>query len=71
MKYLLIIFLLLSNLSFGYADSLKIIFLGDTHFGENYQMNPKFNRGVNVINEYGYDYFFENTKNCFYLLIYL
>lgn len=62
MKYVLIFSILLFNLTFGYADSLKIIFLGDTHFGENYQLNPKFNRGVNVIKEHGYDYFFENIK---------
>ncbi|HMQ78949.1 MAG TPA: CapA family protein [Ignavibacteria bacterium] len=57
------IFILLLLLS-GYAkcDSLSILFLGDTHFGDNYQYDPKFNRGVNIINEYGYDYFFENVK---------
>jgi len=45
------------------CDSLSVLFLGDTHFGDNYQYDPKFNRGVNVINEYGHDYFFENVKN--------
>lgn len=45
------------------CDSLSILFLGDTHFGENYQFDPGFNRGVNIINEYGYDYFFENVNN--------
>lgn len=40
-----------------------ILFLGDTHFGENYQYSPRYNRGENVINEYGYDYFFENVKD--------
>ena len=44
------------------CDSLSILFLGDTHFGDNYQYDPKFSRGVNIINEYGYDYFFENVK---------
>lgn len=42
---------------------MSVLFLGDTHFGENYQYDPKFNRGVNVIDEYGYDYFFENVKD--------
>ena len=45
-----------------YSDTLNILFLGDTHFGDNYQYDPKFSRGVNIINEYGYDYFFENVK---------
>lgn len=45
------------------CDSLSILFLGDTHFGDNYQYDEKFNRGVNIINEYGYDYFFENVKD--------
>ena len=45
------------------CDSLSVLFLGDTHFGENYQYDLKFNREVNVINEYGYDYFFENVKD--------
>jgi len=44
------------------CDSISILFLGDTHFGENYQYDTRFNRGVNVIEEYGYDYFFENVK---------
>ncbi|NOS84278.1 MAG: CapA family protein [Ignavibacteria bacterium] len=45
------------------CDSLSILFLGDTHFGDNYQYDPKFSRGVNIIDEYGYDYFFENVKD--------
>lgn len=44
------------------CDSLSILFLGDTHFGDNYQFDPKYSRGVNIIEEYGYDYFFENVK---------
>jgi poly-gamma-glutamate capsule biosynthesis protein CapA/YwtB (metallophosphatase superfamily) len=44
------------------ADSLSVFFLGDTYFGESYQTNSKYNDGVNVIDEYGYDYFFENVK---------
>lgn len=45
------------------CDSLSILFLGDTHFGDNYQNDPKYNRGVNIINEYGYDYFYENVND--------
>jgi poly-gamma-glutamate capsule biosynthesis protein CapA/YwtB (metallophosphatase superfamily) len=59
-KVILILFLLL-KVDFLQADSLTIIFAGDTHFGENYQYSPKFNRGVNIIKEEGYDYFFENV----------
>lgn len=44
------------------CDSLSVLFLGDTHFGDNYQFDPKYNRGENIIEEYGYDYFFENVK---------
>jgi cyanophycin synthetase len=41
------------------SDSLKVLFIGDTYFGESYQIKP----GQNAINEYGYDYFFENVKD--------
>lgn len=58
-----ILIFLLFQFSVIYCDSLNILFLGDTHFGENYQYNPKFSRGVNIIEENGYDYFFENVKN--------
>lgn len=61
MKNTLLIFLLLLNVNLLYSDSLTIIFTGDTHFGENYQYSPKFSRGVNIIEENGYDYFFENV----------
>ncbi len=61
MKKLLILFLI-SSAHFFYADSLKITFLGDTHFGESYGPNPKFNDGVNVIEKFGYDFFFGNVK---------
>ncbi|MEO8513421.1 MAG: CapA family protein [Ignavibacteria bacterium] len=61
MKKLLLIFLILTG--YIYCDTLNVLFLGDTHFGENYQYEPKFDRGVNVIEEYGYDYFFENVKD--------
>ena len=61
MKFILILFLsLYFNLS--YSDSLKVLFLGDTYFGDNYQMN----NGNTAINEYGYDYFFENVKDILY-----
>ncbi len=42
--------------------SVKILFLGDLDFGESYQINPLYNRGVNIIDEYGYDYMFENIS---------
>ena len=44
-------------------SSVKIFFLGDFDFGESYQTNSKFNDGINIINEYGYDYMFENIKD--------
>lgn len=44
------------------CDSLAVMFLGDTHFGDNYQFDPKYSRGVNILEENGYDYFFENVK---------
>ncbi len=58
-------FLILWFISFStvYCDSLSIIFLGDTHFGENYQYDPKFNHGFNAIAEFGYDHFFQNVKD--------
>lgn len=61
MKRSLFIFILLLGSGQLYSDSLTVIFAGDTHFGENYQSSPKHNRGVNIIEEEGYDYFFENT----------
>lgn len=63
-RILIIIFLLLPLHT--YSDSLSILFLGDTYFGEAYQTNPQYNDGANVINEYGYDYFFENVKDVLY-----
>lgn len=44
----------------------KLLFLGDTYFGETYQFEPKFNHGVNIIQENGYEYFFENVKELLY-----
>lgn len=58
---ILILFLFLAGSA--KCDSLSLLFLGDTHFGDNYQYDPKHNRGVNFIEEYGYDYFFENVKD--------
>ena len=46
-----------------HADEINILFLGDTHFGDNYQTNPKYNRGLNIIKKYGYDYFFKNVRS--------
>jgi len=42
--------------------SVRILFLGDLDFGESYQTNPRYNRGVNILDEYGYDYLFENIN---------
>ncbi len=41
---------------------IKISFLGDLDFGESYQDNPKYNRDVNIIDAYGYDYMFDNIS---------
>lgn len=62
MRKLIIIAFTLLLFQSAYSDSLSIFFLGDTYFGESYQSNPKYNDGTNVIEEYGYDYFFENVK---------
>ena len=62
MKLLISFFLFLSAIT-SYCDTLQILFLGDTYFGESYQTNPEYNRGVNVTEKYGYDYFFENVKD--------
>ncbi|MCI0449847.1 MAG: CapA family protein [Chlorobi bacterium] len=61
MKKILLTLLLLFESAF--SDSVSIVFLGDTYFGESYQTGQKFNRGENVINKYGYDYFFQNVKD--------
>lgn len=45
-----------------HSFSADVLFLGDTHFGENYQFSPQYNKGVNIIEERGYDHFFENVK---------
>jgi poly-gamma-glutamate capsule biosynthesis protein CapA/YwtB (metallophosphatase superfamily) len=57
-----ILFLLLFIPSSLLADSLSILFLGDTHFGENYQFDPIYNHGTNYITKYGYDCFFKNVE---------
>lgn len=41
-------------------NRIEILFLGDFDFGESYQTNPKYNRGVNILEKYGYDYMFGN-----------
>ncbi|RPI18112.1 MAG: CapA family protein [Ignavibacteriae bacterium] len=65
----IIVFLLPVLISGNYSYSQKvnpstinIFFLGDFDFGESYQTNPKHNRGINIIEEYGYDYMFENIS---------
>lgn len=63
MKYILILIFILVSINISYSGSLRILFLGDTHFGDNYQLSPYYNHGVNVIEKYGYDYFFENVKD--------
>ena len=58
-KFLLIILLIL-EINSVCSDSLTITFLGDTYFGENYRFSDI---ETNAIDEYGYDYYFENVKN--------
>jgi poly-gamma-glutamate capsule biosynthesis protein CapA/YwtB (metallophosphatase superfamily) len=60
-RYILILFII-SLTESSFTDSLSVLFLGDTYFGENYQNDPKFNYGTNIIEERGYDSFFENVK---------
>lgn len=55
----ILILLLLLNLNPVYPDSLKVLFLGDTHFGDNYM----YYSDENIIDKYGYDYFFTNVKD--------
>jgi poly-gamma-glutamate capsule biosynthesis protein CapA/YwtB (metallophosphatase superfamily) len=55
--------LLLVFVTIKLYSQASVLFLGDTHFGDNYQSDPKFNDGVNVIKKFGYDYFFENVKD--------
>lgn len=57
-----ILFLLLFFSGSLLADSLSILFLGDTHFGENYQYDPIYNHGTNYISKNGYDGFFKNVE---------
>lgn len=61
MKHLASAFLFMASLSI-YCDTLQVLFLGDTYFGESYRANS----GYNVIDKYGYDYFFQNVKNLLY-----
>lgn len=55
----ILVFILIISFNYVYSDSLKVLFLGDTYFGDSYQIEP----GLNAINKYGYDYFFENVKD--------
>ncbi len=63
MRNLFVFILLVYCLQLTHANTLIITFLGDTHFGDNYQLSPYYNHGVNVIDKYRYDYFFENVKD--------
>lgn len=56
------VFILLLLVEGIYSDSLSVLFLGDTYFGEAYQQDPKFNRDLNILEVRGYDSFFENVK---------
>lgn len=63
----LLLFALLVNscvcLVYAQSDSsINIIFLGDFNFGESYQQDSVYNRGVNIIDAYGYDYMFDNIS---------
>jgi poly-gamma-glutamate capsule biosynthesis protein CapA/YwtB (metallophosphatase superfamily) len=53
----LLLILLVFKLQLILSDTLTITFLGDTHFGENYHAES------GLIQEYGYDYFFNNVKD--------
>ncbi|MBZ0203776.1 MAG: CapA family protein [Ignavibacteria bacterium] len=46
-----------------YADTTRVMFLGDTHFGDNYFFRSNYSVKTNYITDYGYDYFFENVKD--------
>jgi len=46
----------------SFDSDIRIMFLGDLNFGESYQTNALYNRGINIIEEYGYDYMFENIQ---------
>jgi UDP-N-acetylmuramoyl-tripeptide--D-alanyl-D-alanine ligase/cyanophycin synthetase/poly-gamma-glutamate synthesis protein (capsule biosynthesis protein) len=60
MLYKLFLVIIIFSSGKVYPDTLNIFFLGDTYFGVSYQ---KFNDGIFVGDEYGYDYFFENVKD--------
>jgi hypothetical protein len=66
-KLLLSLFIVCSlRIIYSQNDTaINITFLGDLDFGESYQDNPKYNRGVNIIDAYGYDYMFENISDLF------
>jgi poly-gamma-glutamate capsule biosynthesis protein CapA/YwtB (metallophosphatase superfamily) len=47
-------------------EEYKVLFVGDTHYGENYathRVNRKRRKGYNVLEKYGYDYPFQNIKS--------
>ena len=46
--------------------SFKVLFAGDTHYGENYGKNnpeKRARKGYNVLEKYGYDFPFEKIKS--------
>ena len=43
-------------------SQFRILFLGDTSFGENYQAQYKQNGRENILEEMGYDYPLQNLK---------
>ena len=49
------------------TDQLKLLFVGDTSFGENYQIQIKENGGENILETKGYDYLFETSRPSWHL----
>jgi len=50
----------------NHDEQFKVLFVGDTHYGENYAIhrpNRKRRKGYNVLEKYGYDYPFEKIKS--------
>jgi poly-gamma-glutamate capsule biosynthesis protein CapA/YwtB (metallophosphatase superfamily) len=45
------------------STSVRILFLGDTSFGENYQADIKRRGGLNLLEEHGYDYNFAHVDD--------
>lgn len=46
-----------------HGTEMRILFLGDTSFGENYQADIQRRGGVNVLEEHGYDYNFAHVDD--------